>query len=552
MYDLFCRLQLYTSLKMCVCFQKTLWDTIKSKKEGEKMTTLRRKVEHPTLKMAANKTFQVSRNPHYKRDKPRSPLASLNEGKGAIERSLTKHSPAGDRCLKSDKQKALNLSQEQQSLVLPEKENVQQLNRNSPLVLLVPAAQVVDSGSMSASPDVLAGKPENKDLTKILNRTLSPIGRPERFNKLMPWIESEIPLPATAKSAAAAADSELPRSPLPSLKEALFLIDSDLIDVNTSPPDNNSSCNFSDSLESNSEKHGCRPDTDVLKASSGSPELSESSEPRLTFFVSKKAEKVRELCVSEADKLPEGTKKGSFTSATVTKGKAPVEANGSSGRKIKKSRRRLLQKTLELSDGSCPCESGPESPSLPVIDSDKGISPCDDKPQVPEFIFSSTSPRLAASPAPITFPVSSPPPVAPSRFSFSVTSPPHSVLAPVAFTVASPTPVSSSSPHHHDLLSKSKVYEQPLAVFTPPHVQEDLFPVNVVAKSKKRKSEEFLKTDGKSEDDRKTKQVKRSKVVPGKTEPSRSVQERRGASQRQRTSGEPPSRLFMSLLSWRL
>lgn len=517
------------------------------------MTTLRRKVEHPPLKMAANKTFQVSRNPQYKRDKPRSPLASLNEGKGAIERSLIKHSPAGDRCLKSDKQKALNLSQEQQSLVLPEKENVQQLNRNSPLVLLVPAAQVVDSCSMSASPDVLAGKPENKDLTKILNRTLSPIGTPERFKKLMPWIESEIPLPATAKSAAAAADSELPRSPLPSLKEALFLIDSDLIDVNTSPPDNNSSCNFSDSLESNSEKHGCRPDTDVLKASSGSPELSESSEPRLTFFVSKKAEKVRELCVSEADKLPEGTKKGSFTSATVTKGKAPVEANGSSGRKIKKSRRRLLQNTLELSDGSCPCESGPESPSLPVIDSDKGISPCDDKPQVPEFIFSSTSPRLAASPAPITFPVSSPPPVAPSRFSFSVTSPPHSVLAPVVFTVASPTPVSSSSPHHHDLLSKSKVYEQPLAVFTPPHVQEDLFPVNVVAKSKKRKSEEFLKTDGKSEDDRKTKQVKRSKVVPGKTEPSRSVQERRGASQRQRTSGEPPSRrLFMSLLSWRL
>uniref|UniRef100_A0A3P8R918 Calponin-homology (CH) domain-containing protein n=1 Tax=Astatotilapia calliptera TaxID=8154 RepID=A0A3P8R918_ASTCA len=250
--------------------KKTLWDTIKSKREGEKMTTLRRKVEHPPLKMAANKTFQVSRNPQYKRDKPRSPLASLNEGKGAIERSLIKHSPAGDRCLKSDKQKALNLSQEQQSLVLPEKENVQQLNRNSPLVLLVPAAQVVDSGSMSASPDVLAGKPENKDLTKILNRTLSPIGTPERFKKLMPWIESEIPLPATAKSAAAAADSELPRSPLPSLKEALFLIDSDLIDVNTSPPDNNSSCNFSDSLESNSEKHGCRPDTDVLKASSGS------------------------------------------------------------------------------------------------------------------------------------------------------------------------------------------------------------------------------------------------------------------------------------------
>uniref|UniRef100_A0A3Q0T8G1 Assembly factor for spindle microtubules n=1 Tax=Amphilophus citrinellus TaxID=61819 RepID=A0A3Q0T8G1_AMPCI len=245
--------------------KKSLWDTIKNKREGEKVGTLRRKVTQPPMKMAANKTFQVSRKPQYQRDKPRSPLASLNEGKGAREKSLTKHSPIEDCCLKLEEQKTLNLSQEQQSLVLPEKENIHQIHRSSPLVLLVPAAKVIDSGNMSASPDVLAGKPENKDLTKILNRTLSPIGTPERFKKLMPWIHSENPLPATVKSVAAAADTELPRSPIPSLKDALTLINSDLIHINTSPRDNNSSCDFSDSLESNSEKNGCGPDKDVVK-----------------------------------------------------------------------------------------------------------------------------------------------------------------------------------------------------------------------------------------------------------------------------------------------
>ncbi|XP_030584053.1 abnormal spindle-like microcephaly-associated protein isoform X2 [Archocentrus centrarchus] len=528
--------------------KKSLWDTIKNKREGEKVG---RKVTQPPLKMAANKTFQVSRKPQYQRDKPRSPLASLNEGKGAREKSLTKHSPIEDCCLKSEEQKTLNLSQEQQSLVLPEKENIHQIHRSSPLVLLVPAAKVIDSGNMSASPDVLAGKPENKDFTKILNRTLSPIGTPDRFKKLMPWIHSENPLPATVNSVAAAADTELPRSPIPSLKDALTLIDSDLIHINTSPRDNNSSCDFSDSLESNSEKTGCGPDKDVVKGLADCPELSESSEPRLTFFVSKKVHQVSEAGFSEADEVTVRIKKGSFVTTTVIKNKAPVEANSLSGRKIKKSRRRLLEKTLELSDGSSPCESGPGTPSLPVIDSDTGVSPCDDRPPIPEFISSSLTLRLAASPAPITFPISSSLPVAPSHCSFSITSSPPSVSALTAFTVTSPTPVGSSSPHHCGLLSNSKVYEQPATVLTPPHVQEESFPIHVVAKSKKRKSEEFLKIDGKIEDDRKAEQVKRSRVVTGKTEPSRSIQERRGGSQRQRASGSVRSMTASSLKTTR-
>lgn len=526
-------------------FQKSLWDTIKNKRVGEKVAAPRRKLTDQSLKMAANKTFQVSRKPQYKREKPRSPLASLNEGKAVRERSLSKHSPFDDCPPKSEEQKALTSSQSQRSLALSDQENIYHVQRNSPLELLVPAGKLMDCGSMSASPDALVGKPENRDLTKMLNKTLSPIGTPEMFKKLMPHIYSDSPLSVAVKSVADAddADSVLTGTPVPSLKDALALIDSDLSHINTSPRDTSSSCGFSDSLESKSGSRGHGPDGNILKALPYSPQGSESSEQRLTFFVSKNV--VREVVVSEPDKATERVKKTSFTSATVTKSKAPVEANSSSGRKIKKSRRRLLEKTLELSDGSSQCESGPGTPSLPVIDLDTGTkgwqkseaasSLCDDGHQAQEFISSSLAPRLDGSPTPITFPVTSPPSMTPARFSFSVASPPPAVDAPIAFTVTSPSPLGSSSPLHLDLTSIPNVCELSPTVCTPPSVQEDPFPIHMAVKSKKRKSEEFLKSDGKIEDAGKTERVKRSRVVAGKTEPSRSVQERRGTSQRQQT-----------------
>ncbi|XP_022624787.1 abnormal spindle-like microcephaly-associated protein [Seriola dumerili] len=505
--------------------KKSLWDTIKNKREGEKVAVPRRKKMEPPLKMAANKTFQVSRKPQYKRDKPRSPLASLNEGKA----------------------KAINPNQRQQSLALSDQENIHHIQRNSPVVLLVPAAKVMDSGSMCASPDALGSKPESKDLTKILNRTLSPIGTPERFKKLMPCIQSHSPVPATVKSVAVeTVNSELTRTPVLSLKDALALIDSDLSHINTSPRDSNSSCDFSDSLESKSGSHGCGPDRNVLKALPDSPELTESTEPRLTFFVSKKVV-VNEVVVSEADKVTEMVKKTSFTSATVIKSKAPVEENSLSGRKIKKSRRRLLEKTLELSDSSSQCESGPNTPRLPVIDPDTGPKGwqnsevtshlCDDTHQVLEFTSSSPTPRPHTSATPITFPITSPPSAPPTRFSFSVTSPPPAAPASIAFTVTSPSPSGSSSPLYRNLSSSPKVYEQPPTLSAPPSVQEDSFPIHMAVKSKKRKSEEYLKSDAAVEDAGKTARVKRSKVAAGKTKPS--VQERRSASQgqQQRTAG---------------
>ncbi|XP_051803239.1 abnormal spindle-like microcephaly-associated protein [Acanthochromis polyacanthus] len=506
--------------------KKSLWDTIKSKREGEKVAAPNRKKTESPLKMAANKTFQVSRKPQYKRDKPRSPLASLNEEKVVRERSLTKHSPSDDCCLTSEEVKALNLNQRQQPLVSSDQENICQ--KSSPLVLLVPTAKLMDSENMSACSDNLVGKPDNKELTKMLNRTLSPIGTPERFKKLMPHIHPESPLPAAPH----VYDESCKASGL-SLKDALVVIGSDLISFNTSPRDANLSCEFSDSLESLSDKQSNGPHTNVLKSKHGSPELCKPNEPRLTFFVSKKVV-VNEVVISETDKAKENVKKASFCSATVTKSKAPVEANCSSGRKIKKSRRRLLEKTLELSDGSSQCESGRDTPTLPVIEPDGAATLCDDGHRASEFTSSSPSPRPDASPAPITFPVSSPPLIAPSRFSFSLASLPASDPTPIAFTLTSPSPVGSSSPLH---LSNSGLYKQSPTVLPPPSIQEELFPIHVVGKSKKRKSEEYLRSDYKTEDAGKTEPVKRSRVVTRRTEPSRPVQEKRGVSQRQRTAG---------------
>ncbi|KAA8589418.1 hypothetical protein FQN60_012783 [Etheostoma spectabile] len=518
--------------------KKSLWDTIKNKREGEKVAVPRRKKTEQPLKMAANKTFQVSRKSQYKREKPRSPLASPNEGKAVRESSLSKDCPVDDYSPNVAERKALSSALRQRSLGLSDQENIHHVQRNSPLALLVPTKVLTDSGNMSASPDALVGILENKDLAKMLNRTLSPIGTPEMFKKLMPRIQSDSPLFATVKSVADDADSGLTGTPVPSLKDALALIDSDLIHINTSPRDTSLSGGFSDSLESKSGSPVCGPKINALKA------FPEPSEPRLTFFVSKKVVS-ENVVVSEADNA--GVRKASFTSATVTKSKAPVEANLSSDRKIKKSRRRLLEKTLELSDGGSQCEPGLGTPNLPVIDPDREIkncqsseaasSLCDDRHQAQEFSSCSPTLRLDSSPTPISFPVTSPPSVAPGRFSFPATSSPHAAPASIAFTVTSLSPLGSSSPHMSPTLT------------APPSAQEDSFPILMAVKSKKRKSEEYLKSDAKIVDPGKPERVKRSRGVAGKTEAPRSIQERRSASQRQqpRTAGSVRSMTTLSL-----
>ncbi|KAM4574590.1 abnormal spindle-like microcephaly-associated protein [Fundulus diaphanus] len=487
--------------------KKSLWDSIKNKKGTENAQKSTRAA--CPRKMAVNKTFQVSRQPQYKREKPRSPLASLNEPEAVRGRPLAKDGPLHHRCSNLAEQRATMPGR--RPAVLSDQGNVPPGQKDSPVVLLIPTAKVVHSGGGSTSPD--------KELTKAFNRTLSPIGTPEMFQKLMPRFESAGPLPAADSSA----DGGLAGSSLPSLKDALVLIDSDLGHLDASPRNDSSGCEFSDSLESKSGDRGGGAGDDANALEADSLEAPQPPEPRLTFFVRKKVVSEEREAVEKA--------KISFTSATVTKGKACVEAGSPGARRTKKSRRRLLEKTLELSDGGSQSDSGPGTPSLPVIDAETRTTPRDAGLRVQEFTSSSPNPRRHASPALKPFLMSPPPDVAPSRVSFSDTS------SPLAVTISPPPPVTSSSP----LPGVSRAVS----------AQEDLFPVQVAANSKKRKSEEYTKADLEMEDSGKLQRVKRSRVVVGKTEPPPSVRSRRSASQRQRVTSSTQSVTTPSLRTGR-
>lgn len=445
--------------------------------------------------MASNKAFQVSRKPQYQRKKSRSPLASLNKGKPETKRPFSKQIP------QTSLQHMVFNSQSEENIY-----NLRRKSQHDPKL---------DGNRMSFSPDGMVGKPENPDLIKMLNKTLSPIGTPTRLKKLMPHIYPESPLSAAVRPAASLdeADESATGSPILSVKEALALIDSDLSHINSSPQDTSSTCSFSDSLESKSGSHGCKVDNDFLKALEDGPRQPDACEQRLTFFVTKKG-------VSEAAGS-EPIQKAAFTSVTVTKVKAPVEATGLSGRKIRKSKRRLLGETLELSGSS---ESGPGTPSLPVIDVDAGPEARRDA-QPQELGTSILCQRIQSLPTTIFSPVAS---------HLAV---PSGLTSPFPVNTSTPpsSPVGTSSPLHPKLCVKFNTSEVRPQASGPPPVQEDFFPVHMALKNKKRKSEEFLKSDEKIEDAGKAELAKRTRVAACKSEPCRPA--RKSASQR-RTAGQ--------------
>lgn len=475
-------------------FQKSLWDSIKNKPAGEKVGVSRRKVlDHPR-KIAANKTFQVSRKSQYKREKPGSPLASLNKGGAVRTRSFSKCSAVQDHPGKSEEQKAVGSSQSLQALAMSDQENVFHVQRNSSSSFPFLTEKLMNCSSLTASPDACVGKPDNKDLARMLNKTLSPIGTPERFKKIMPHIYSDSPLSTAVASDRGTSDTDsgLTGTPIPSLKDALALIDSDLSHINSSPQDTSSSCSFSDSLNSKSGGRAREPQRESFKTSPDGP-LIESRDQLPTFSF---AETVTSpAAAQQPDKAMLKAKKSSFVSVTVTKSKAPVEVSSVIGRKMKKSRRRLLEKTLELCDSSS-CESAAGSPNLPVIElhaGEKGRQ--NTRSEDCSFASQHQGPPTATT-------VMSPPPAASS-------------------------PVTSPSALRSLLASE-------------PSARDDQFPVHTAAQGKKRKSEEFSRIDGKVADAGRAEHVKRSRVAAAKLGPSRSVQERRSVTQRQqaRTAGK--------------
>ena len=358
---------------------------------------------------------------------------------------------------------------------------------NSPGVHLVPRIRISDTTETAAVHRGPVFPSERRDMARVLNKTLSPVGTPDRLKNLMPHIESmQIPV--------SDAVSALPEAGIrvPTVKDALTMIDSDLTAaVDGSPPDACSSFDFSDSLESGNGIAGCGSD-----GLPDSPSESDAAQPRLTFFIKPK------LAVGQVDDLVAPrieagcnvfqAKKVLFTSATVVKSRAaPVLVERPQGeRKIKTSRRRLLEKTLEITDGGSSSDSSPGTPGLPVIDSNSSSDG-----QHNNVSITSSSPEamdpVAVSLTPLNDPVS---------FSLS----PPLLRVPV-------------TPQHHN--NNQLAQGAPLSGFASAQlpVHQDLFPVrcqsrfDVVTRGKKRKSDEFLKDVEKVEDTGKMGQEKRSR-----------------------------------------
>uniref|UniRef100_A0A8C1E839 Assembly factor for spindle microtubules n=1 Tax=Cyprinus carpio carpio TaxID=630221 RepID=A0A8C1E839_CYPCA len=243
---------------------------------------------------------------------------------------------------------------------------------------------------------------------------------------------------------------------------------------------------FSDSLES--EKTD--PERSFRAAAVISPPV-EDAHPRLTFCV--KPNKVigiesnHDACrlkalpfstatvtkLSKVDDalVPDGPKKFPVNSTTVTKGKLEASVESPGLRKKKTSRRRLLEKTLELSEASN-AESNKSSPdsALPVISSDSSPDVAlESKCSVTSMQITKEKPTSKLSP--------------PEQLLSSI-----SPIRPQVLTMVSSSPSSGLE------LAAGNVFDK-----VQPGLYQDQFPVQsrTSVQSKKRKSDEFLR-DGRS------------------------------------------------------
>lgn len=381
---------------------------------------------------AANKTFHVSRQSQYRKDRTSNPLSPLNQESivngSNVVRGSAQSSPA---CISKP------------TFVTETFDDVH-LQKNSPVVVLIPADRFLDTPDKKDA--ACLRKAECKEVTRVLNKTLSPVSTPERFRNPLSSFQS--PLPVIGKL------DEEQEKPSLSVKDALDVIGSDLSHA-VSPPNACSSFDFSDSLESE------KQDRDgTFRATVEISPPPEAPHPRLTYCV-----KPNKGVESNHDQfrlklLPFSTdtvtkeddnwnpdvlrSKVPVNSTTVTKSKAESSVESPGTRKKKTSRRRLLERTLELSEPSN-AESNTSSPenisALPIISSD-----------------------------------SSPDVVTPSERPLSCISPIQSEVLP-------------------SVSSRSTSLDVKVPNEEPSHISQIQFPVQSRASvpSKKRKSEEFLR-----------------------------------------------------------
>lgn len=296
-------------------------------------------------------------------------------------------------------------------------ENMSSPNK-SPVVLLVPASRLIDSMDKENISSVPLHKVDYKE-SRLLNKTLSPIGTPERFsNPLMSRFQSPLPVICTPIKDRR---SELTAQVL-SVKDALAVINSDLC-CPVSPPNACSSLNLGDSLESDDLSMDGKLEAAISVAGDVSPQA-DIAPPRLTFFV--KSNKViddepepegpthspaagsasaTKVGVGDDESNQEGPKpkKIPLNSATVIKSKTCASPERSpDAHKTRTFRRRLLQKASLV-------PSSPESNTdllegvsvLPVINADAGVI----------FKFNATPPPIITTDQPPTSTCTAVPPV---------------------------------------------------------------------------------------------------------------------------------------------
>lgn len=416
---------------------------------------------------SVNKTFHVSRQSQYRKDRTSNPLSPLNQNGYSVTRVNTPSSTP---------------EMPKPAFITETFDNVH-LQKNSPVVVLVPAERLLDTPGKKDEP--CSRKIECREITRVLNKTLSPASTPERFrNPLSSGFQS--PLPVIGQFVQDT--SREPEKLSLSVKDALDVIGSDLSHA-VSPPNACSSFDFSDSLESDKPE----PEASFRARRVISPPV-ETTDPRLTFCVKPikaigvasnqdefrlKALPFSTSTVTKSIKVddthvPDDPKKFPVNSATVVKSKADASVKSPGLRKKKTSRRRLLEKTLELSDPSN-AESNTSSPdsfsALPVISSDSS-------PDLPlESKVCVTSMQIAKEK-----PTSN----------LSAHDQPLSSISPIRPQVFPPV---SNSPSSSLELSASHFSEK-----VKPGLLENQFPVQsrTFVQSKKRKSDEFLR--GHSED----------------------------------------------------
>uniref|UniRef100_A0A8C2C844 Abnormal spindle microtubule assembly n=1 Tax=Cyprinus carpio TaxID=7962 RepID=A0A8C2C844_CYPCA len=240
--------------------KKTLWESIKSKK-GVLAPSKEKKVSSIPIK-AAHKTFHVSRQSQYRKDRTSNPLSPLNQERSAYgSNAIRTNAPS-------------STPEMSKPVFVTEKFEDVHLQKNSPVVVLVPAERLLETPGNKDVP--FPHKAECREITRVLNKTLSPASTPERFgNPLSSYFQS--PLPVIGQFAQD--QSREPEKLSLSVKGALDVIGSDLSHA-VSPPNACSSFDFSDSLES--EK------TDQERSFRATAVISppvEDAHPRLTFCV---------------------------------------------------------------------------------------------------------------------------------------------------------------------------------------------------------------------------------------------------------------------------